>query len=188
MKHAVTIAPTAEPIYLEEAKIHLRTITGDTSEDSVIITPLIQAAREYCENITGRALALQTVKAYPNDWELWRLPRPPLIAVTSIKYYGEDDTEYTLDAADYQVDTVDGLVSILEKPNITLRGLNPIVIEYTCGYTTGNALPMAIRQALLLLIGHWYTNREAVTPGATTSVEIDLTTRALLRQYKVWWF
>lgn len=188
MKYAVTTAPATEPISLADAKIHLRTITGDTSEDSAVITPLIQAAREYCENITGRALSLQTVKAYPDKWGLWRLPRPPLLTVASIKYYDENGTEYTLPVADYQVDTVDGQIDILEEPNVTLRDLNPIVVEYACGYTTGNALPMAVRQAMLLLIGHWYMNREAVTTGATTSVEIDMTTRALLRQYKAWWF
>lgn len=188
IKYAVTTAPTVEPISLADAKAHLRTITGDTSEDSAIITPLIQAAREYCENITGRALAAQTVKAYPDYWGLWRLPRPPLISVTSIKYYDEDNTEYTLAAVDYQVDAVDGQIHILTEPDVTLRDLNPIVVEYTCGYTTGNALPAAVRQAMLLLIGHWYMNRETVVAGATTSVEIDLTTRALLRQYKAWWF
>lgn len=188
MKYAVTTAPTAEPISLTDTKLHLRTITGDTTEDSAIITPLIQAAREYCENITGRAFAPQTVKAYPDTWGLWRLPRPPLNTVTSIKYYDEDGTEYTLPAADYQVDTVDGLVDILVEPNVTLRALNPIVVEYTCGYTTGNVLPAAVRQAMLLLIGHWYITRETVLTGATVSVEIDLTTRALLRQYKAWWF
>ena len=188
MKYAVTTAPTAEPISLADAKLHLRTITGDTTEDSAVITPLIQAAREYCENITGRALASQTVKAYPDKWGLWRLPRPPLTAVASIKYYDEDGTEYTLAAADYQVDTVDGLINIINEPSAALRDLNPIVVEYTCGYATGNALPAVMRQAMLLLIGHWYMNREAVVAGATTSVEIDLTTRAMLRQYKGWWF
>lgn len=188
IKYAVTTAPTAEPISLADAKVHLRTVTGDTSEDSAVITPLIQAAREYCENITGRALASQTVKAYPEKWGRWRLPRPPLISVTSIKYYDEDGTESTLAATDYQVDAVDGQIDILTEPNVTLRDLNPIVVEYACGYTTGNALPAAMRQAMLLLIGHWYMNRETVATGAVTAIEIDLTTRALLRQYKAWWF
>lgn len=188
IKYAVTTAPTAEPISLADTKVHLRTVTGDTSEDSAIITPLIQAAREYCENITGRALASQAVKAYPENWGPWRLPRPPLITVASIKYYDKDGTEHTLAAADYQVDAVDGRIDILKEPIVTLRDLNPIVVEYTCGYATGNAIPAAMRQAMLLLIGHWYTNREAVMTGATTSVEVDLTTRALLRQYKDWWF
>jgi len=188
MKYEVSTAPTAEPVSLADAKMHLRTITGDTSEDSAIITPLIQAAREYCENITGRALAAQTVKAYPESWGLWRLPRPPIVSIASIKHYDEDNAEHALASADYQLDTADGLVYILTPPGASLRALNPIVIEYTCGYATGNAIPMAIRQAMLLLIGHWYMNREAVATGAVTTVEVDMATRALLRQYKVWWF
>ncbi len=60
------------------------------------------------------------------------------------------------------MDAVDGLVSILEEPNVELRALNPITVEYAAGYTTGNACPQSIRQAMLLLIGHWYQNREAV--------------------------
>lgn len=188
MKYAVTTAPTVEPVTLADAKIHLRTVTGDTSEDTAIISPIITAAREFCENVTGRALAAQTIKAYPETWGLWRLPRPPIATITSIKYYDTDNVEYTLAVADYQFDTVDGIVSILEIPATTLRELNPIVIEYTAGYTTGNAIPMAIRQAILLLIGHWYENREAVVVEYVTSMEIDFCVKRLLAQYRAWWF
>jgi len=183
MKYAVTTAPTVEPVTLADAKVHLRTVTGDTSEDSAIITPLITAAREYCENVTGLALAAQTVKAYPNNWGPWRLPRPPISAITSIKYYDLDDTVYTLAATEYQMDLVDGMLSILEDPTTELRALNPIVVEYTTGFTTGNTCPMAIRQAMLLLIAHWYQNREAVGVG----VEMDISVKRLLNQYKGWW-
>lgn len=187
MKYAVTTAPSAEPIHLAEAKLHLRTVTGDTSEDSMLISPLITAAREYCEQVTGRALAAQTIQAYPETWGLWRLPRPPIVSVTSIKYYDVDDAVSTLAAADYQVDTVDGLVNILEWPGADLRVLNPIVVEYVAGYAT---LPMAIRQAMLLLIAHWYQNREAVivsTGSYSQSVEVAVGVQRLLNQYKVWW-
>jgi uncharacterized phiE125 gp8 family phage protein len=191
MKYAVTTAPTVEPVTLADAKVHLRTVTGDTSEDAAVITPLITAAREYCENVTGRALAAQTVKAYPEAWGLWRLPRPPFSTITSIKYYDLDDTETTLAAADYQVDAVDGLVLILEEPAVTLRELNPIVVEYAAGAGT---IPMAVRQAMLLLIAHWYQNREAVQADlsramrvGSVSREVDYSVARLLSQYKVWW-
>lgn len=182
MKYAVTTAPTVEPVALADAKIHLRTVTGDTSEDSAIITPLLTAAREYCENATGRALVEQTIKAYPDSWGLWRLPRPPITTITSVKYYDTDDTEYTLAATDYQFDAVDGQILILEAPTVELRKLNPIVVEYTAGYST---CPKTIRQAMLLLIAYWYAER-----GDTTTVD-ESTERAvkrLLRQYKVWWY
>ena len=186
LKNAVTTAPSVEPVTLADAKIHLRTVTGDTSEDSAVISPIITAARVYCENITGRALAAQTVKAYPEAWGLWRLPRPPITAVTSIKYYDVDDTEYTLAATEYQSDMIDGRILIKENPDEELRDMNPIVVEYTAGYTTGNTCPQTIRQAMLLLIAHWYQNREAVITGSV-SAEVDIGVRRLLNQYKAWW-
>lgn len=63
MNYSIATAPTVEPVTLADVKVYLRTITGDTTEDAAIITPLITAAREYCENITGRALAAQTIEA-----------------------------------------------------------------------------------------------------------------------------
>lgn len=183
MKYAVTTAPTVEPVTISEAKAHLRTLPGDVSEDDTIIIPLITAAREYCENITGRALATQTIQAYPETWGLWRLPRPPLAAVTSVKYYDTGGAEHILAATGYQVDTVDGQILVLEAPSATLRDLNPIEVEYAAGYTT---CPKTIRQAMLLLIGHWYVNREAVVVGQV-STEVQITVDRLLRQWKVWW-
>ncbi len=175
-----------EPVTLADAKLHLRTITGDTTEDSAIITPLIVAAREYCENITGRAIAKQTIKAYPDSFErIMRLPRPPIRSITAVKYTDENGTTTTMDASNYTLDGEYGRILFHTIPSFAPRAINPIEIEYEAGYATA---PKLIRQAMLLLIGHWYVNRESVTTGATTTVEIDLTTRALLRQYKDWWF
>ena len=180
MKYAVTTAPSTEPVSLADAKVHLRTVTGDTSEDNAVITPLIVAAREYCENFTRRAFAAQTVKAYPDGWEdNIKLPMPPLVSVTSIKYYDEDDAEYTLASADYQVDTIGGTIQILEEPTETLRLLNPIVIEYAAGYTT---LPKTLRQAMLLFIADKYQNRgDEPTEKAAEAI------KSLLYQHKAGW-
>ncbi|WP_079229409.1 head-tail connector protein [Pseudomonas putida] len=49
----------------------------------------------------------------------------------------------------------------------------------------GNALAItkAIRQGALLLIGHWYANREAVATG-TIATELPLATNALWRPHR----
>ena len=183
MKYAVTTAPTVQPVTLADVKVHLRTVVGDTSEDAAILTPLIAAAREYCENVTGRALAAQTVKAYPDSWGTLRLPRPPINTITSIKYYDVDDTVYTLAATEYAVDLIDGVITILEEPAEELRSVNPIVIEYTAGYTTGNALPGVMRAAMLLFVADLYVNK-----GDEPTEKVASTIDRLLKQYKVWWF
>lgn len=185
MEYLIATAPSTEPVSVADAKLHIRAITGDTTEDAAIITPLITAAREYCENITGKALAAQTIEAYPDRFtNIIVLPRPPVTSVTSIKYTDADGIERTMDAGDYLVDTKFGRVAFKKIPSFTPALLNPIKITYEAG----GAVPKTIRQAMLLLIGHWYENREAVVVGAVASIKLELAVKALLNQSKVWWF
>jgi uncharacterized phiE125 gp8 family phage protein len=49
--------PAVEPLSLDEAKLHVR---QDSTADDDLITTLIQAAREYCEDFCHRAFVTQT--------------------------------------------------------------------------------------------------------------------------------
>ena len=175
-----------EPLTLTEVKDHIRIIAGDCTEDITVLQPLITAAREFCENRTGLSLAQKTIEAYPSAFasEL-SLPRPPVVSVESITYTDGDGRTNTLDPSKYAVDTITGRVVFLEIPDCELSKVNPIKITYTAGSCN---IPMTIRQAMLLLIGHWYTNREAVVVGAVASADVSLTVNALLNQHKRWWF
>lgn len=44
-------------------------------------------------------------------------------------------------------------------------------------------MPQAIKQAMLLMIGHWYATREAVNIGNIVS-ELPIGARALLAPYR----
>lgn len=165
--------------------------TGDSVEDS-LLTALITAAREYCEGFTGRALATQTIEAYPEyfcgDMEL---PRPPLQSVTSVKYKDSESTETTLtEDTDYIVDTdsVFGrLVLPYNKswPTFTAYPVNPIRVRYDAGYSDTDPIPQTIKLAILLLVGHWYANREAT---GKVEGQIEFAVKALLTLHKVRWF
>jgi hypothetical protein len=48
-------------------------------------------------------------------------------------------------------------------------------------------MPAAIKQALKLLIGHWYENRETVITG-TISTALPFAAEALLAPYRVYDF
>ncbi len=186
MNYSIATAPAVEPVTLADAKVHLRTITGDASEDAAIITPLITAAREYCENITGRAFAAQTIEAYPDRFApIIELPRSPVISVTSVVYTDADGNETTMDAGDYLVDGKFGRIAFKKIPSFNPAILNPIKITYTAGL---ESVPRTVRQAMLLLIGHWYENREAVVVGAVAAVKIELAVKNLLNQSRAWWF
>ncbi|MEW5921571.1 MAG: head-tail connector protein [Bacillota bacterium] len=189
MALSLVTAPAVEPVDLASAKTHLRV---DGTDEDVLITALITAAREYCEGFQNRACITQT-------WDLWldsfpsedyiRIPLPPLQSVASVKYYGTDNAEYTMAAADYFVDNKSEpgrLVLAYGKswPSTTLRPVNGIVVRFTAGHGDATNVPQAIKQAMLLLIGHWYANREAVLTGSI-SKEIEFAVKSLLWMCRV---
>jgi uncharacterized phiE125 gp8 family phage protein len=157
-----------------------------SAEDN-LLSALITAAREYCEGFSNRAYITQT-------WELWqdnfpsadyiRLPLPPLQSVTSIKYYDTANVEATMNAADYYVDTKAepgkvGLAYSKSWPSTTLRPFNGVCVTFVAGYGLAAAVPQRVKQAMLLLVGHWHLNREASVIGSV-SREIEFAVKALL--------
>ena len=161
----VTTEPTVEPITIAEAKVHLR--VDHTDEDS-LITILIQAARETVEQRTGRSLITQsrTIKLdrFPYLNCIY-IPYSPLISITSIKYYDTTDTEQTLSNTLYWVDSNSGIPRVIIKdtwPGIYDRP-NAVEIIYSAGYgASGSNVPKPLKQAMYLILGHLYENREQV--------------------------
>lgn len=177
ISYRVTVPPTWEPVAIVEARAQCRVI--DTSED-LYIAGLIKAAREHCEKIHGFAYSARTMELWLEEWpdcDEIRLPHPPLVSVASVKYYGTDDTEYTLPATDYYVDTIGEPGQIHTRylktwPTTVLRDYNAVCITYTCGYATPDDVPETIKLAIKLLVGHWFENREdSVTGTVNRTIE-----------------
>ena len=185
MQWKITTPPADEPITLAQAKAHLRV---DFTDDDVLIGALIVAAREYCEDVLGRALMAQTIEGVldgePGDVIL--LPRPPLLSVQSIKFYDENDVATLVDPAEYLVDRTSQPGRVVlnaegEWPDVNLRPANSVTIEFTAGYGDDAAdVPAKFRQAMLLLIAHWYTHREEVSVGSGSAMPVPFAAAALL--------
>ena len=197
--YRIITAVTEEPVTLDEAKKHLRitedTLSVETLEDALILS-LITAAREYCEGFTRRALAEQTFEAYLDRFprgDRFELPRPPLQSVTSLTYRDSSGTETMMaENTDYLVDLESDVGQIIlpygiSWPSFTKYPVNPIKARYTAGYSATNEIPKSIKQAVLLLIGHWYANREAAS-AESVSREIEFSVKALLSPWKAGWF
>lgn len=182
-----TVAPSAEPISLPEAKAHVR---QDQADDDGSLTALIVAARDWVENFTGRQLITATwrlsLDGFPREL---RLPRPRLIDVSSLVYDASDGTETTLAPASYRIDADSEPARIQpaygESWPTTLCQSNAVRITYTAGYGNAAAVPQAIKQAMLLLISHWYEFREPVVQGAVQ--HLPLAVESLLRPYQSHW-
>lgn len=183
--------PTAEPVTLAEAKLHLRV---DIDDDDDLIEALVAAAREYVERLCRPQLALisQTWKlvldATPGDTITLR--PYPLQSVSSIKTTSDAGVEATYSASGYQVDTVSEpgrlrLKSGYSWPSTTLQALNGFEVTFVAGFGDDPSdVPQQIRQAVLLLIGHWYENREVQIVTGAVPASLAFTVMALLAPWR----
>lgn len=192
---SVTVAPASEPVTLTEAKLHLRVETSVTTEDNWI-TASIQAAREVVETVTNRALISQTVvlklQRFPSGIPIW-LPRPPLISISSVAYIDANGTSQPWAATTgYDLAQPSGPKATYARiypaygtqyPQ-TRDQMEAVTITYLAGYANAAAVPQGIKNAMLLLIGHWYANREAVNVGNITT-ELPLGVASLLGPFMV---
>lgn len=190
MSLTLVTAPVAEPLSTSEAKSHLRV---DASTDDTLIGTLIVAARQHVEAFTRRVLITQTWDIVRNSFppqSFIDLPLPPLQSVTSVKYKDQDGDESTMSSSDYIVDTAvePGRIVLAwgaSWPGVTLYPASPITVRFVAGYgDDADDVPQLVKQAMLMLIGHWYENREAVVVGSI-SKEIELATSNLLWPYRV---
>lgn len=185
MKYLVITPPSAEPLTLERAKQQVR-VDGDDEND--LISDLITAAREACENFTGLVLASQIVEV-----AFWHLPSNPLTfgfgpvsSVESVSYIDADESERTLDPASYRLNQyVSPEQLVFDEPALPELAdrFDAVKIRVKAGHD--GACPAAIKQAMLLYIGHYFENREASISTGNNSAELPLGAQHLLQPYRV---
>lgn len=180
--------PAMEPVTLAAAKLHCRI---DGSDEDTLVAWLITAARALVEEQSGRALVTQSFELRIDHWPaLLFLPRPPAVAVESITYTDDAGHTATLAPAAYALRTgVQPAYLRFDsslRPAATLADDAAICVRYTAGYGSADDVPAPLRQAILLLVGHLYTNREAV--GASNQAALPFAVDALLAPYRVYWF
>lgn len=183
--------PAIEPVTVDEVKVHQRIIGSD---QDAVISGLITAARQVVENHTGRHLIDQTWQGVTDRWMVpFELIGNARI-IQSVSYYAEDNVSTTMASEQYYLIT-SGLVPVLYffdgviLPSIAARA-DAVKVLLTAGYgALAEDVPMAIRQAILLLVGHYYENRESTTPVSVNELPSGFaglgSVEALLLPYKI---
>lgn len=181
----ITDAAT-EPVNLTEAKRHCRV---EVSDDDTLLAALITAARKYVEAVSRRVMLAQTWRLSITGWpagDAIVLPKMPLQSVTGVVYTDSGGTARTMSSSLYTVDTEDEPGRVVlnyneEWPNdyAALRSANPIQVTFVAGYSAAT-VPEIYKQAMLLLVGHWYENREAVQTSGAVPKQLELAVDALL--------
>lgn len=189
-----TVAPAFEALTLAEAKAHLK--VQHAFEDAQIAQACV-AARGYVESGWGLALIEQTWKATLDLWpRSGLLLRPHRVrALVSARVWG---------AGAYQSFDLANLILAGERPayvHVTDGGTVPLPDRSIAGieltFTTGladapaddvtpTAVPDDIKRAMLMLVGHWYRNREATLTiaGRGMTSDVSLGVADLMRPYR----
>ncbi len=179
MAATITVQPVEEPVSKAEAKRHLL-IDVETLDYDDEVTRLIVAARQHFERETNRSLVSRTVRLdlrnFPGSCGAIRLPFGPVVSVTSITYIDQSDPPATVDAADYVVDLTPDVPTITPAWDETWPTMTPrpggVSVTYVAGYGAAAAVPDDARHAILLIVGHWFNTREAVSDKPLKTVPI----------------
>ncbi|HQR22181.1 MAG TPA: phage head-tail connector protein [Burkholderiaceae bacterium] len=180
-------APGVEPVSLAEAKAQLRVTASD---EDALVSACITAARERCEHLLGRALIDQTweltLDAFP---QAIRLDNPPISSVTSLSYVDGSGNTVVWGAPNYYVDKSGEPGWIVPAyggawPADVRDQANAVIVRYVAGYgAAAAAVPLAIRQWILLATGTLFETREA--DDVKQKVQ-HLFVDGLLDRYRIW--
>ncbi|MCH9806763.1 MAG: head-tail connector protein [Alphaproteobacteria bacterium] len=188
MSLQMTSGPAIEPITLAEAKAHLRV---DGTEEDQLISSLILTSRLHIEAALGLALITQAWKLLLDKWPKTaevRIRLRPLQSVSEVKVYDTDGQAAIVPPEHYISDTTGNpgrLVPARQGWPQPGRRANGIEIAFTAGYGDAETdVPAPIRQALLLLVAHWYEHRDPVEIG-TPGVAIPAAVSRLLKPYRL---
>jgi len=167
----LTSGPAVEPVTLAEAKAHLR--VDGTAEDTLIAS-LIVTSRLHVEAAAGLALVTQSWSWHLDAWPPGRaveFPLRPIQSIAAVRLYDESSGATTLDPVTYFLDGTAAPPRLVRHGALPWprpgRIANGIEVAFTAGYGPAAAdVPAPIRQAILLLVAHWYEHRSPLEQGA----------------------
>jgi uncharacterized phiE125 gp8 family phage protein len=188
MSSILLTPPAVEPVTLADAKAYLRV---DNDADDAVISALIAGARSHIEAQTRRALITQTWRlvrdVWPGDGRIAVVPSP-LQQVTAARVYRLDGSKQALDLQAFVADpaATPAIISFLTWPlPVPRRPAAGIEIDVEVGYGDDPAdVPEPLRQAIKLLVAHWYENRGLIAVGQTLAL-LPATVAALVAPYRV---
>lgn len=164
---------SVEPVTDAAAKRQCRIAPADTSFNDDI-AHLVKVARDHVEMYCGLHFAERTITLECDSFaDLAALPEAPLKSVTSIAYTDADGAQQTLSDDVYRPAGTRFTPTIELKPGQAWPAILPNSrVELVAVF--GGDVPEAVQHAMLLLIGHWFSVREAVLQGGAALVPMTV--------------
>jgi uncharacterized phiE125 gp8 family phage protein len=171
--------PAEEPVSLGEAKLHLRV---DVSEDDLLISALISAARQAAETLTGRQLVTArwrlVLDAFPGPSltsvpagrtftlpaHAILVPKSPVRSIVAVDYLDMNAVLQSMPAIDYATDFAcepARITPVFGKSwPVTLPQIGAVSVTFDVGYGGAGDVPQGLKRWILLRVGTLYQNRE----------------------------
>jgi len=186
MQLTLVTPPAVEPITLAEAKLHAKV---DTSADDTLIGDLIVAARQYAEQYTQRAFINQTWRLTLDYYEFnferryIELDKGNIDSIASFNCYDSNNNVALFANTNYRLSGSRLVLDDKAEWPIFNRLYEAVSIDYVAGFgATAADVPQAIKQAILMLVDHYYINRLATSAPVNT---LPFGVQALLQTYRI---
>lgn len=189
------VAIGTELISLERVKAHLGIDWDLTSELTALLAGYLAAAIRMVETRAQTILAARAVTqrfdglVNAHGRSMLRLAWAPVVSVEGIDYLDSDGTQVTLTEGDGEYRRVAGIPCLLFPPVAgswpsVLSESGSVSVRYTAGYggIEEGPTPGDLEAAVLLMVGHLYHNREAVSEGG--GAEMPLGVAAFCSPYR----
>ena len=166
-------APTDEPVTLDELKLqaHITHSIQDTTLTSYLLAGRLKAEEYQRSSYITQTwrLTLDCLPVAP-----LKLLRGPVQSLVSVKVYDVDDNETVVDLSNFYLETDHVPAKLVLKssgswPNVTLREVGGVKIEYVTGYGDATKVPATVKHAIILFASFADDNRatdEAELPPA----------------------
>lgn len=182
----VTAATALAAFSLEELRAH---VAQPLTDDDVLLQRYLEAAQRVVESRLGRPLFPQTRRAWFDGvpGEVVRLSEPAT-AVTVITAYDQSDAATVVAPTVYQADVTCMPARVVRRHGQTwptnLRTRQSLAVTYTTGWAAVD-MPQNLRQAVALLVAHYYEHRTPTHAGSAAAVELPFGVDALLGPHAV---
>jgi uncharacterized phiE125 gp8 family phage protein len=112
-----------------------------------------------------------------------RLPKPATFSVDKVSYLNDELQTIVIDPSNYAVDLISEPARIFPAPGFTWPYQNQyipgqVIIDFTSGtYGDGvevNDCPQTIVMAILLLVSHFYSNRDASSEANLKTIPLGV--------------
>ncbi len=162
----------------------------DTSDDDWI-TEAIEAAHDYIEEYLACCIAVAgyrlTLDRFPRKQGSIALPVWPVSEIVSVSYVDPEGEPQTIPTEQLIQPRGNGRAALRladYAPFPATRATpNAVSIEFRAGWTEPGLVPRTLTRAALMLISHWYENRETVLIGVG-SKEVEHGTLAMLEMMR----